>query len=62
MIIWNNDAGLEPEVSGNTTIEYSNVRGGYPGNGNIDLDPLFADPNADLGRVPRDDVVSQGGM
>jgi len=26
------------------TVEYSNVQAGYPGVGNIDADPLFADP------------------
>lgn len=31
------------------TVEvfYSNVQGGFPGEGNIDMDPLFADPNSD---------------
>jgi len=26
------------------TVEYSDVQGGFPGEGNIDTDPLFADP------------------
>lgn len=26
------------------TVTYSNVQGGFPGEGNIDLDPFFADP------------------
>jgi hypothetical protein len=29
----------------NINITYSNIQGGWPGEGNIDTDPLFADPN-----------------
>ena len=32
--IWNNDDSV-------ITINYSNIQGGFPGNGNIDTDPLF---------------------
>jgi hypothetical protein len=28
----------------NPTVTYSNIQGGYPGEGNIDTDPLFVDP------------------
>ena len=28
-------------------VLYSNVQGGFPGKGNIDMDPVFADPNND---------------
>lgn len=35
--IWNDDDSL-------ITITYSNVRGNWPGDGNIDADPLFAGP------------------
>ena len=34
--IWNNDDSV-------ITISYSNIRGGFPGRGNIDTDPLFAE-------------------
>jgi parallel beta-helix repeat protein/predicted outer membrane repeat protein len=37
-IIWINDYSK-------IAISYSDVRGGWPGTGNIDADPLFADPN-----------------
>lgn len=37
-VIWINDQS-------NIAISYSNVRGGWIGTGNIDADPLFADPN-----------------
>jgi len=36
--IWNND-------NSRITISYSNIHGGWLGTGNIDDDPLFADPN-----------------
>jgi len=35
--IWNNDNSV-------ITITYSDVQGSWPGEGNIDADPLFADP------------------
>jgi parallel beta-helix repeat protein/predicted outer membrane repeat protein len=37
-IIWINDYSK-------IAISYSDVRGGWPGTGNIDADPLFTDPN-----------------
>jgi len=44
-ILWgNNDPGL-PEVSGREVlITYSDIEGGYAGEGNIDQDPLFVAP------------------
>jgi len=36
--VWNNDGSR-------ITINYSNIQGGWPGEGNIDADPLFVDPN-----------------
>ncbi len=32
--------------SGSVTATYCNIRGGWPGTGNIDADPCFADPNS----------------
>ena len=44
--IWNNDGST-------ITIHYSDVQGGWPGDGNIDADPLFVDPdNGDLRLQP----------
>ena len=37
-IVWNNS------VSGNANVGYSDVQGGWPGEGNIAADPLFVDP------------------
>jgi len=42
--IWNNDQSR-------IAISYSNIRGGWLGEGNIDADPLFADPNG-LDNIP----------
>jgi len=45
-IIWG-DSGTD-EVSGNPAVTYSDVAGAYPGDGNIDADPLFvAGPSVD---------------
>ena len=51
-ILWNNSpdeiyeqrGGREGWISSSITITYSDVKGSFPGEGNIDLDPLFADP------------------
>jgi len=40
-ISWGNTAPSNPEIYGNLTVSYSNVKGGYPGTGNINSDPLF---------------------
>jgi hypothetical protein len=50
-IIWGNTGG---EIGGTTAaVFYCNVRGGYPGSGNIDVDPLFVDaPNGDYHLAP----------
>ncbi len=50
-IIWGNVAGTEdtnevfnlPAARTSTTVSYSNVKGGWPGKGNIGSDPLFVD-------------------
>jgi subtilisin family serine protease len=45
-ILWDNEPG-EIFSSGTMDISYSNISGGWEGEGNIDEDPLFADPNSD---------------
>jgi len=53
-ILWGNSALSESEIYGSqiyndsgssATVRYSDIQGGWPGEGNIDVDPLFADPN-----------------
>jgi hypothetical protein len=51
-ILWSNTAPAEPQIGGTSTvggpiISYNNVQGGYSGEGNINTDPLFADPESD---------------
>ncbi|MCH8800254.1 MAG: hypothetical protein IH963_05020 [Chloroflexi bacterium] len=41
------------EGSGNVTVSYSNVQGGWPGTTNINKDPLFVDEAADDLRLSR---------
>jgi hypothetical protein len=46
-ILWNNTSPNNSQVypfgGGSATVTYSDVQGGYSGNGNINTDPLFAD-------------------
>lgn len=42
-ILWGNAAPQNSEVAGEALINYSDVQGGYPGLGNLDLDPVFSD-------------------
>ncbi len=39
-IVWGN---TPDQIDGEAIVSYSNVQGGLPGEGNIDVDPLFAD-------------------
>ncbi|MEO1431599.1 MAG: Calx-beta domain-containing protein [Cyanobacteria bacterium J06633_8] len=52
-IFWNNQANISDNEIGGTTAVVSNsiVRGGYPGTGIIDDDPLFVDPDNDNFRL-----------
>jgi hypothetical protein len=44
-IIWNNEIFVEEQVTpGEYDIRFNDIPGGWEGEGNIDLDPLFADP------------------
>lgn len=51
-ILWDNNAQADPEIfvygGGNPIVTYCDVKGGWPGTGNIDAAPLFVDaPNGD---------------
>jgi len=41
-IVWENPQGL----AGSLTVEYCDIQGGWPGVGNVNVDPLFADAAA----------------
>ena len=44
-IVWGNQDGIHVSGSGGSpTIMYSDVQGGFPGDGNIDAYPIFVDP------------------
>ncbi|MFC1635545.1 right-handed parallel beta-helix repeat-containing protein [Planctomycetota bacterium] len=43
-ILWDNDSEIWKGAGSTINIAYSNVQGGWPGVGNIDVDPLFVDP------------------
>jgi len=42
-ILWNNRPVEVRVVIGTVSVSYSNIKGGFTGEGNIDADPLFAD-------------------
>jgi len=42
-IVWGNEAQNNPQIYGNARVRYSDVQGGWQGEGNINADPLFAD-------------------
>jgi len=46
-ILWNDAAPEGPEIynfgSGSLSVQYCDIQGGWPGSGNMDADPLFAD-------------------
>lgn len=42
-IFWGNTAPNDPQFLGAGAVTYSIVQGGYPGFGNLDVDPQFAD-------------------
>jgi hypothetical protein len=49
-IIWENNAPMHAELyfsGGNPPVTYSDIKGGWPGEGNIDADPLYIAPGFD---------------
>lgn len=43
-VLWDGGDEIENKFSSTITITYSDVQGGWPGLGNIDVDPCFVDP------------------
>jgi len=43
-VIWNNGPSEVHIGGGTASVTYSDIQGGFTGQGNIDADPLFADP------------------
>lgn len=55
-IIWNNSSSKL-----DCDIQYSNIQGSYPGKGNLDLDPKFADPeNGDFRLLCSSELINKG--
>ncbi|MHC4904039.1 MAG: choice-of-anchor Q domain-containing protein [Planctomycetota bacterium] len=49
------------EISGGAAVSFCNVEGGWPGTGNINADPLCADPaNGDLRLLPGSPCIDAG--
>jgi hypothetical protein len=53
LIMWNDSAAVNNEIDVDSTssvaVIFNDIQGGYPGEGNIDIDPLFgAAPNGDF--------------
>jgi len=46
-IVWGNGTALELRDGSVVTVTYSDVEGGWPGEGNINADPLFRAPQSD---------------
>jgi len=61
-VLWNADPAAGVQITGDdVTVVYSDVQGGYPGDGNIDEDPLFVDAeNGDFRLRPCSPCVEAG--
>jgi len=46
-ILWGNGEAIYDDNGAAPTVSYCDVQGGYSGTGNIDADPMFANPGAD---------------
>lgn len=61
-ILRDNAAGSDPQVHGDSvSVTFCNVEGGWPGQGNIDADPLFVDPLAGDFHLTFDSPCRNGG-
>jgi len=60
-ILWGNTASNGPQLAGQILISYSDIQGGYSGTGNINMDPLFYDPdNSDYHILPSSPCIDAG--
>jgi hypothetical protein len=61
-IVWDNTGdAIAVSSTGTPLVVYSDIQGGYPGEGNIDTDPLFADVAAgDYALLPCSPAIDSG--
>ncbi|MCH8006449.1 MAG: right-handed parallel beta-helix repeat-containing protein [Planctomycetes bacterium] len=60
-ILWGNTPNEITDGEPAAKVRYSDVQGGWPGTGNIDLDPLFVDPiNGDFRLQRRSPAIDAG--
>lgn len=57
-VLWGDGSALQIGGPGATVVSYSNVRGGWPGEGNLSADPRFADD--DLRLLSQSPCVDRG--
>jgi parallel beta-helix repeat protein len=50
-IVWGNTAALELDAHSVVTVTYSDIEGGWPGEGNLNADPLFRSPQSGIYRL-----------
>lgn len=61
MIVWGNDAPVVLDAHSTFDMTFSMVAGGYPGEGNLDFDPLFVEPSRnDFHLVPGSPAIAAG--
>ena len=60
-IVWGNGADPPNVLYGSVTASYCDMEGGWPGMGNIDVDPLFVDPcSGDYRLLPDSPCIDAG--
>ncbi len=61
-VLWGDSSDeISNEESASATVTYSDIQGGYDGEGNIDADPLFADPGSGDYHLLRDSPCIDAG-
>jgi len=53
-IVWGNESALDLDALSTITVTYSDIEGGWDGDGNINEDPLFRAPQIGVYRLPED--------
>ncbi|MFH1742997.1 MAG: right-handed parallel beta-helix repeat-containing protein, partial [bacterium] len=63
-ILWNDGVEIRNDGGATITVSYSDIRGGWPGTGNIEAEPLFIRPwdgeSADLRLMPTSPCIDAG--